>query len=70
MSGVDSEDGQGLVLVFGPGCRPGNHFPVPVISDNEFGLIGCKSIRKQPALLTCLDLYISELSLASSPVLF
>ncbi len=44
MSGVDSEDGQGPVLVVGPGCRPGNHFPVPVLSDNEFGLIGCKSI--------------------------
>jgi hypothetical protein len=34
----------------GPGCTPGYHYLVPLISDNEFGLIVCKSIRKQPGM--------------------
>ncbi len=43
ITGVDLGDGQGPVLVVGPGHRPRNHHPVPLIGDNEFGLIGCQS---------------------------
>jgi len=50
MSGIDSKDGQGTVIMVGPGCTPGNHYPVSLISNNEFGLIVCKSIRKQPGM--------------------
>jgi hypothetical protein len=50
MSGIDSKDGQGTVIMVGPGCTPGYHYLVPLISDNEFGLIVCKSIRKQPGM--------------------
>ncbi len=35
MAGVDSGDGGGPVLVVGPGLRPRNHNPVPLIGDNE-----------------------------------
>ncbi len=34
MAGVDSGDGWGPVLVVGPGLRPRNHNPVPLIGDN------------------------------------
>jgi hypothetical protein len=45
MACVDSGDGQGPVLVVGPGLRPWNRNPVPLISDNEYGHLGRQSRR-------------------------
>ena len=45
---LGSGDGRGPVLVVGPGRRPRNHIPVPLIGDNEYGLIGRQSLRRRP----------------------
>jgi hypothetical protein len=50
MTDVDLGDGQGLALVVGPGHRPRNYHPVPLTGDNEFGLIGCQSLRQRPGM--------------------
>jgi hypothetical protein len=42
MTGVDSGD-----LVVGPGLRPRNHHPVPIIGDNEYGHLRCQSRRRR-----------------------
>ncbi len=48
MTGVDSRDRGGPVLVVGPGHRPRNHNPVPFIGDNEYGHLGRQSHRRRP----------------------
>jgi hypothetical protein len=48
MAGVDSGDGRGPVLVVGPGLRPRNHNPVPLIGDNEYGHLGRQSRSRRP----------------------
>jgi hypothetical protein len=48
MAGVDSGDGRGPVLVVGPGLRPRNRNPVPLIGDNEYGHLGRQSRRRRP----------------------
>jgi hypothetical protein len=48
MTGVDSGDGRDPVLVVGPGCRPRNHHPVPLIGDNEYGHLRRQRCRRRP----------------------
>ncbi len=48
MAGVDSGDRRGPVLVVGPGPRPRNLNPVPLIGDNEYGHLGRQSRRRRP----------------------
>jgi hypothetical protein len=48
MTGVDSADRWGPVLMVGPGLRPRNHNPVPLIGDNEYRHLGRQSHRQRP----------------------
>ncbi len=49
---VPGEDGRGPLLVVGPGRsslpRPGETYPVLLVGDNEYGLIGRQSLRRRP----------------------